>query len=528
MDVPFGNGSAAVDPTADIPLDPSSSTTISGLKSINNSTVRKHKKKKKTLKTSDCGSSVSSASCSSEAPASLQGFKVSRSPKKIRVGSMTTTRKSMGPSDFDTLGLHIGMSIAAFVAQVLERKNDAGRKVSADFLSKICIMAVRESLANVPGNKFDNFLANFENSFRSTLMTLRLISKSSQNIQEQQPVVGLGLSNSSCSVASTPFFNNENLEENLNIHQQQQQLVLHDGQINQQLSTVEKSVFEQTRANNLKSLEIGLTMKKLQLKERELSLNSDSNILERWKLSMGFSKASFRAEKFKTQLQDARQVELLKKCLDFLVTGLIIMLLALAYGTYVYSHRRITEATEACSPPSESKSWWMPKSMSTFNTGLQLLRCQIQVFSRMLFGVLMIGAITVLLIQRSSASHQTMPITFNLLLLGVACGYAGKFCIDALGGSGNHWLIYWEALCLLHFFCNIFHSTLFLILNGPIIVAERVEHNKVFPYWLRRCLFYATLLFLPLLCGFMPFASPSEWVNHFYSQGLGFMEVLED
>jgi hypothetical protein len=83
----------------------------------------------------------------------------------------------------------------------------------------------------------------------------------------------------------------------------------------------------------------------------------------------------------------------------------------------------------------------MPKSMATFNSGLQLLMCQVQALSRMLFAGLMIGEITLLLIQRSAATNQTMPITFIMLLLGVGCGYAGKFCIDTLGGSGNHWLL---------------------------------------------------------------------------------------
>lgn len=320
------------------------------------------------------------------------------------------------------------------------------------------------------------------------------------------------------------------MEEKVNLTSQQ--LVLHDKRVEQQLacaspsnqfsmlSTIEKSVMEQTRSNDLKTFEISLIMKKMQLKERELELHSNANILERWKLSMGISKASFKAEKFKTQLQDSGQVELLKKCLDFLVGGIIIMLSSLAYGTYVYSHRRIVEATKACSPytDSKSKSWWMPNAMSSFNSGLQLLQCQVQVFSRMLFGFLVIMAIAFLLIQRSASSHQTMPITFILLLLGVGCGCAGKFCIDTLGGSGYHWLMYWESLCLLHFLSNIFSSTLYIILNGPIVVAEKIDHYSVIPYWMRKSLFYATLSLLPLLCGFMPFASPRDWFEHFSSQ----------
>ncbi|KAL0395590.1 UNVERIFIED_CONTAM: protein CPR-5 [Sesamum calycinum] len=609
------NGTATVIPPEEIPPDLSSFRTIDDPKSATTIAKRKNRKKKQTLGT-DSASSASSSNCCCETSSLQKGIKILRNPRRVRVGSLTTTRRRVGPSEVDALGLPLGMSIAAVVAQVLERKNAAGEKMSVDHLSGICILAVRESLGNVFGDKFDNFVTNFEKSFRSTLMTLRLISDSSQNGEQLQGPGFRGssssttrnflspdkLKDSACTSGATdglesPHHRNnkeqhqtaafqdsastspdriedsaltsggrdgleslscrsntdrqcctsEQMEENAMMNLMNRQLILHDIQPEQQLacvsastssfnsgvnqtmlSTIGKSVMEQTRSNDLKTFEIGLIMKKLQLKERQLALNSDSNLLERWKLSMGFSKASFKAEKFKTQLQDTRQVELLRKCLDFLVAGLIMMLVSLAYGTYVYSHRRIIEATEVCSPFTESKSWWMPKSMATFNSGLQLLRCQVQVFSRMLFGALMIGAIAVLLIQRSATSHQSMPVTVILLLLGVVCGYAGKFCVDMLGGSGNHWLIYWEALCLLHFFSNTFHSILYFILNGPITVAEKVEHSPIFPYWMRRLMFYATLLVLPLLCGFMPFASPLEWFNHFSSRATNFMEYVDD
>ncbi|XP_042039153.1 protein CPR-5-like isoform X2 [Salvia splendens] len=592
---------AASDPAVKNPPEASSSRTIDGPQSTARRKIKKKKKKKQTV-VSDNASLDSSSNCSSAASHPKKGIKIPRYPKRIRVGPLTAGPKNVGLSDVDALGLPLGMSIAAVVAQ-------------------ICGLAVRESLGNVFGDKFNNFVTNFETSFRSTLMTLQLISDSSQddgkklrrarsagcscsvtsnmtcgktykgsarppeateeelcvraNITEQQQgseyqgnTCEAGNLSSDCRIGDMSCLSNNGdvqapfahrtstdgechshseMNENEKMNMISQQLILHDKRTEQQLacashrtssvpdlnqfsmlSTIEKSVKEQTRSNDLKTFEIGLIMKKLQLKERQLELNSNSNILERWKLSMGISKASFKAEKFKTEMQGTSQVELLKKCLDLLVSGLIIMLFALAYGTYVYSHQRIVEATEACSPYMESKSWWMPNAVSSFNSGLQLVRCQVQVFSRMLFGVIMIAAIAFLLIQRSSSSHQTMPVTVILLLLGVGCGYAGKFCIDTLGGSGKHWLFYWEALCLLHFFSNTFHSTLYIILNGPIIVAERVNHNLVFPYWMRRSLFYATLLFLPLLCGFMPFASPSDWFKHFTSQAVDFLTFEED
>lgn len=164
----------------------------------------------------------------------------------------------------------------------------------------------------------------------------------------------------------------------------------------------------------------------------------------------------------------------------------------------------------------ESKSWWIPSPMASFNSGLHVLRCQVQVVSRMLFGVFMIIAIACLLLQRSSTTKQIMPVTVMLLLLGIACGFAGKLCVDTLGGSGYHWLIYWEILCVLHFFSNVCTSTLFRFLHGSVNLSQGTKGNAIFPYWIRQSLFYAILLlFLPLFCGLVPFASLGEWKDHF-------------
>ncbi|KAL2528064.1 Protein CPR-5 [Forsythia ovata] len=560
---PFAvNDGAASYPMPEIPPDPSSSRLINGSKS-----KRKKKKKIPVTEPYSPSSSVSSSNncsrTSSFSSSKQKGLKILKKPKRIRVGSTTNGKSTNFRNvNVDALALPLGMSIAAVVSQVLDRKNASGENISVDYLTGICTLAVRESLANVFGDKFDGFVRNFETSFRSTFKTLRIIYGSSQNVggdgrwtrssnnKLQDPVCNSDTKDGLESILHTtnsngPIRTHEHTEEDRPLDLINRQLILHDGHMNRQLacsssttshsevnqsmlSTLEKSVIEQSRSNDLKAFEISLAMKKLRLKEDQLAIHSDANFLERCKISMGFSKASFKAEKFKTQLLDTRQVELLRKCLDFLVAGLVTMLCSLAYGAYIYSHKRIMEATESCSPFKESKSWWMPKSMATFNSGIQLLRCQVQVLSRMLFAGLMIGAIAFLLIQRSAATNQTMPITFIMLLLGVGCGYAGKFCIDTLGGSGNHWLLYWEVLCLLHFLSNIWASTLFLILNGPINVSDKVKDGTIFPYWIRRFMFFAALTLLPLLCGFMPFASPGEWINHFSSRAIHFVSDADD
>jgi hypothetical protein len=281
------------------------------------------------------------------------------------------------------------------------------------------------------------------------------------------------------------------------------------------LTTFQKSVIEQTRSNDLKAYEIGLTLKKLKLKETQLSLNSDMNFLERCKLSMGISKASFKAKKFKNQLGDSRFEELLKTCIDCLVAGLLIMLSSLGYGAYVFSHHRISEVTAACTPKESKTSWWVPNPMASLNSGIQVLMCHVQVGSRILFGILMILTISFLLFQRASSANRTMPITF-LLLLGVACGYAGKFCVDALGGSGYLWLKYWESICSIHFFSNMCTSKLYSILHGPVVVMEVEKRHVIVPFWVRQVVFYlAVVLVLPVLCGFLPFAGFGEWKDHF-------------
>ncbi|KAK4585335.1 hypothetical protein RGQ29_022841 [Quercus rubra] len=440
---------------------------------------------------------------------------------------------------------------------VLETKDTAGGRMSIDHLSTICTSAVRESLVNVFGVNFDCFMRNFEKSFGSTLRTLRLINESHvksgghhfNNLNEEGPTPAVTLDNGGCTnnssvedfqsdaalqnFATQDLLNTvEEVRENMLTGSITQELALHgqtnqvacvfprisDSAIEQSMhGSIQKSLIEQARSNDLKTLELGLTMKRLKLKETQLALNYDSNYLERSKLAMGVSKASFKAEKFKSQLEETRHSELLRKCIDCLVAGLLIMSASLLYGTYVFSYKRITEATESCTlSPKESKSWWIPSPMASFNSGLHVLRCQVQVVSRMLFGVFMIITIAFLLLQRSSTTKQIMPVTVMLLLLGIACGLAGKLCVDTLGGSGYYWLLYWEILCVLHFFSNVCTSTLFHFLHGSLNLSQGTKGNAIFPYWIRRFLFYAILLlFLPLFCGLVPFASFGEWKDHF-------------
>ncbi|KAK7350835.1 hypothetical protein VNO77_09826 [Canavalia gladiata] len=458
-------------------------------------------------------------------------------------------------ANVDTIGLPLGMSFAAIIAQVLYRRDTSAQSMSPGHLSMMCTLAVKESLTSVFGDKLDGLTRNFEQSFSSTLSTLQLLYESSKGSEgskfnnmkmgirgsklslykgecSSDTVVGDGHSGSPsqveiqersiCPEEVRDNFHMDSASHDLTLHWQPNQLVSFSqnsgsGIKNPMISTFEKSIVEQCRSNDLKTVALGLKMKKLKLKETELGLNFDLNDLKRLEIAMGESKASFEAEKFKSELEDTRHGELKKKCIDCLIAGLLIMSFSLLYGAYVYSYERITEATESCTPSSqESSSWWAPKSLFSFNFRLHVLWCQVQVMSRMAFGILMIFAVAYLLMQRSTTSSQTMPVTFILLMLGIGCGYCGKLCIDTLGGSGNMWLLYWEILCLLHFLSIGWTSALHIVLHGPVDALPTTKENTIFRYWIRRFLFYATLLvFLPLICGLMPFASLGQWKDHF-------------
>jgi hypothetical protein len=119
-----------------------------------------------------------------------------------------------------------------------------------------------------------------------------------------------------------------------------------------------------------------------------------------------------------------------------------------------------------------------------------------------------------LIFQRSAMTGPNMPITFNVMVLGVLCGSFGKYCVDTLGGDGNIWLIFWEALCAIHLLGNICPSFLHHMLYGPISVAHRAKAVGL-PYWSRWYIFFALVsLILPCLAGLLPFASLSDWMEH--------------
>jgi len=217
-------------------------------------------------------------------------------------------------------------------------------------------------------------MRNFEKSFSSTLTTLHLVNE--MPVYEQCPIPQCSFKHEDSAAASMlstggPQKPPQEIKQDI-LNSVESQLVLYAGG-NQQLTrrtrgissteadqrildAFERSLKEQTRSNELKEFEIGLSMRKMQLKQSQLELNTYSHMLEKMKLSLGFQKASFRGEKLKTEMQDTRHAQLLRTLTDFLVSAVIIMSVCFGYGTYIYSYQRITDITAACSVTSRVSS----------------------------------------------------------------------------------------------------------------------------------------------------------------------------
>ncbi|KAL5053391.1 hypothetical protein RYX36_034073, partial [Vicia faba] len=286
---------------------------------------------------------------------------------KRRLGRVHIRRKR---TDLASIGFPLGMAFATVIAEVLYKTNAA---FDTDSVSPTHISLVF-------GDKLDDLARNFGQSFACTLSTLGSIYESSigdegnslNTMKMEFPTGRLTREKGDCSsdsviadddkterVLSEEIKDRTNNCEEVEENFQMDSITHHDitlhRQPNQLVSAAEKSVMEESRANDLKALELALTMKKLKLKETQLVLNSDLNHLERSKLTMGMSKASFRVEKFKNQLEDLRHSELIKNCIDCLIAGLLAMSSSLTYGAYVYSYERIAESTASCTRSNKAR-----------------------------------------------------------------------------------------------------------------------------------------------------------------------------
>lgn len=202
------------------------------------------------------------------------------------------------------------------------------------------------------------------------------------------------------------------------------------------------------------------------------------------------------------------------------------MLCALFFGAWKYSHERLVDIVSTCQPTLyEPSNSYVPgfntvvNSLNHMSSRLHMFVCEVTVASRMLLGLGIISFVAAALLRKSVASNsQAMPATILIVVLGGICGFAGKLAVDSLGGSGYHWLLMWEAFCLVHTLGTCFTSTLYRILNGtPESVTGKWQWQRQTYFmkpWLRRFWFHVTMvLVLPILTGLIPFAHLREVVQ---------------
>ena len=156
-------------------------------------------------------------------------------------------------------------------------------------------------------------------------------------------------------------------------------------------------------------------------------------------------------------------------------------------------------------------------SINHMSSQFHMFLCEVTVASRMFLGLLIISFVAASLLRKSVTSNsQAMPATILIVILGGICGFAGKFAVDSMGGSGYHWLLLWETFCLVHTAATCFTAKLYRILNGtpPSATGKRHRQPCFMKPWLRKLSFHVTtVLVLPILAGLLPFAHVREIVE---------------
>ncbi|XP_010484292.1 PREDICTED: protein CPR-5 [Camelina sativa] len=499
---------------------------------------RKLKGKKKEMNNDAASSSSCSISSTSNSNSTRRVSRVAhrlRNPT-VRLGM---SRRSVGERQAEALAFPLGMSFAALANLVLQRKNAAGQNVFVDDLAMISARAATETVASVYGYKLGSFATTFEKSFNHTLRILKVTNESANPRQLNNDDVGR--CNLDCSIideysdtelsaketsSSTSAY--EVIQGSAIATTSMNELVLHEA--SRQLSCLPPSSSEmpytamlrfiaekQQEANDLQREAISLKMIGLTYKEVGLGLKHESNNLQKSQLEMDVSKAAFKKEKFKTELEETRKAEMVRRVMDWLGVSVFSMSVSMLTGAYNFSLKRIEDATAACEPSEETSStWWVPKHVSTLNSEFNTMICRIRVWVQFVFGLIMLLVLAYFIMQRSSGRTQAMPISFIVIVLGIFCGLPVKVCVDTLGGDGKLWLMFWEVFCLFHLFANVFTLTLYGLMYGPIINVTQVTKSSrfktLFPYGARRSVLYVVFIFvLPAITGLLPFATFGEW-----------------
>ncbi|CAN7052182.1 hypothetical protein IGI04_027550 [Brassica rapa subsp. trilocularis] len=240
----------------------------------------------------------------------------------------------------------------------------------------------------------------------------------------------------------------------------------------------------------------------------EISFNSTLRILkvtndsvEKSKLEMGVSEAALRTERLDADDQTYEtelEAEMSTVIMNWLVSSVINALAWMLYVSRAFTRTCMKENMLMCRQP-----FWL------------------QIY----FAILVILVVTYLIIHRSPGTKHSTRAPYSLLLLGgIFYGLLDMYLGDALDSIGKLWLFLWATVCLLRYVADTITLAMFGLVYGPRYVTQETKTRTMVPYWERASsLLVAILLFIPLINGFLPFATVGElgdqfgewWTSHF-------------
>jgi hypothetical protein len=201
-----------------------------------------------------------------------------------------------------------------------------------------------------------------------------------------------------------------------------------------EIQLAERSVSAQEVANRLKLTELQMLNERLGLDSAGLALKSESNSVRRKSNALELEKLRARAARH----GEERAGALARRCADELVAGLIVMVVSLLWAGYYYGYPNLQARLQECRAvrrPGHRSIWgrFAPQAFMDDVAGrAQVVVCQLAVAGRLGWGLLVGGFMVTMLLRHVNVagSVRVMPSTVLLLVLGWACGCAGKRAVD--------------------------------------------------------------------------------------------------
>ncbi|KAF8114756.1 hypothetical protein N665_0034s0095 [Sinapis alba] len=236
----------------------------------------------------------------------------------------------------------------------------------------------------------------------------------------------------------------------------------------------------------------------------ERSFNSTLKILKvtndsvkKSKLEMGVSEAALRTKRLNAHdpaYETELEAEMSTVIMNWLVSSVINALAWMLYVSSAFSRTCMEE---------------------------NMLMCQHPFWLQMYFAILVILLVTYLIFHRSSGTKHRMRATYILLVLGgVFCGLWDIFLGDTLEGISKLWIFLWAMLCLFRYVGDTIILAMFGLVYSSIHVTQETGARTMVPYWERASsLLVAILLVIPLINGFLPFATLGDLGDQFGELG---------